>query len=252
VLQAEVETARTALALARAEAADTSSGINPYRLHVVEASIARLQENCRHYRVEAQRQEKLLQVHASNDQELQATLHQLRLAEMAMREEEANLLYLRMYVTQEKRGVLDSKIHQAEAQLKLAEEREQATRVLAPSDGTVLKLLKREGEGVHPSDPEAVLLFGDLSRLHVRADIDERFVQLLRAGQPAEIFGRNLAGKRYRGRVLSVEPLMGAKTVFTRASSEKKDLDVVQAVLEMEPGLQAPPGLRVDVEITVR
>jgi HlyD family secretion protein len=82
------------------------------------------------------------------------------------------------------REVLDSNIHQAEAQLKLAEDREQATRLLAPSDGTVLKLLKREGEGVHPSDPEAVLLFGDLSRLHVRADIDERFVQLLRAGQP--------------------------------------------------------------------
>jgi HlyD family secretion protein len=95
-------------------------------------------------------------------------------------------------------------------------------------------------------------LFGDLSRLHVRADIDERFVQLLRAGQSAEIFGRNLAGKRYRSRVLSVEPLMGGKTVFTRASSEKKDLDVVQVILEMEPGFRAPPGLRVDVEIIVR
>jgi multidrug resistance efflux pump len=251
-LQAEVETARNALALARAEAADTSSGINPYRLRVVESSITRLHEKCRYYRVEVQRQEKLTQGHAIHDQELQATRHQLGLADMALREEEANLLYLRRYVTPEKRAVLDCKIHQAEAQLKLVEERERATRLLAPSDGTVLKLLKREGEGVHSTDSEAVLLFGDLSRLHIRADIDERFVQLLRAGQPAEIFGRNLAGKRYRGRVLSVEPLMGAKTIFTRSSSEKKDLDVVQAILEMEPGLQAPPGLRVDVEITVR
>jgi multidrug resistance efflux pump len=252
VPQAEVETARSALALARAEAADTSSGINPYRVLVVEASIARLREKCRYCRVEVERQQKLLQGHAGNDQELQAALHQQRLAEAALREEEANLLYLHRYVTPEKRGALDSKIHQAEAQLKLAEEREQATRLLAPSDGTVLKLLKREGEGVHPSDPEAVLLFGDLSRLHVRADIDERFVQLLRAGQSAEISGRNLAGERYRSRVLCVEPLMGGKTVFTRASSEKKDLDVVQVILETEPGFRAPPGLRVDVEITVR
>ncbi len=119
----------------------------------------------------------------------------------------------------------------------------------APCDGTVLKILKREGEGISTFVPEAVLLFGDLSRLRVRAEIDERFVNGLCIGQPAEIYGRNLLGKTYTGRVVQVGRIMGDKTFFTRASAERNDLHVLQVVIEIEPGFSAPAGLQVDVRI---
>jgi hypothetical protein len=92
-------------------------------------------------------------------------------------------------------------------------------------------------------------LFGDLSRLRVRAEIDERFVKDLCVGQTAEAYGRNLLGKTYPGRVVEVERIMGGKTVFTRASAERKDLSVLQVVIEMESGFSAPVGLQVDVSV---
>ena len=98
-------------------------------------------------------------------------------------------------------------------------------------------------------EPEAVILFGDISRLRVRAEIDERFVKDLRFGQRAEAYGRNLLSKTYPGRVVDLEKIMGDKTVFTRASSERKDLNVLQVVIEMESGFSAPVGLQVDVRI---
>ncbi len=55
----------------------------------------------------------------------------------------------------------------------------------------------------------------------------------------------------YRGRVSLVKGLMGKRTVFTRSSTERKDLDVVQVFIEMGADFAAPAGLRVDVAISV-
>jgi hypothetical protein len=46
-----------------------------------------------------------------------------------------------------------------------------------------------------------------------------------------------------------VEQVMGDKTVFTRAASERKDLKVLQVVIELGPGFSAPVGLQVDVRV---
>lgn len=83
-------------------------------------------------------------------------------------------------------------------------------------------------------------------------EVDERFVQHLAAGQLAVVYGRNLAGRTYRGRVAYTEQLMGDKTVFTRASSERKDLDVLQVLVDLGPDFRAPAGLQVDVKIEAR
>jgi hypothetical protein len=88
-----------------------------------------------------------------------------------------------------------------------------------------------------------------MTAVRVRAEMDERFVRHLEVGQAATVFGRNLAGKSYRGRVAGLEHLMGNKTVFTRAASERKDLDVLQVLIDLGPEFQAPAGLQVDVKI---
>jgi hypothetical protein len=64
------------------------------------------------------------------------------------------LLYLRNYVTPEQRALLEAKLRHAQANLELAEERLQETRLVAPFDGTVLEVLKRGGAlgGAIPGD----------------------------------------------------------------------------------------------------
>ena len=82
----------------------------------------------------------------------------------------------------------------------------------------------------------------------MRAEIDERFVAGLRPGQWAVIRGRGLGDREYLGRVVLIKSIMGKKTVFSRSSTERKDLDVVQVMVEMQAAFRAPIGLEVEVE----
>jgi HlyD family secretion protein len=247
--RADLELARKQLAQAKADAADVNAGVNPYRLKVLEHTIDRLREKVRHAKANVERYEQLVDKGGVSKQEYDSARTCRTQAEIELRETEAELNHLHNYVTPEKKALMAAKIGHATANLLLAEERLRETRIMAPFDGTVLKLLKREGEAASTFAPETVLLFGDLSRLRIRAEIDERFVKELRIGQLAEAYGRNLLGKSYPGRVVELEKIMGDKTVFTRASSERKDLRVLQVVIEMEPGFSAPVGLQVDVRV---
>jgi hypothetical protein len=62
-------------------------------------------------------------------------------------------------------------------------------------------------------------------------------------------FGRGLGEASFSGRVTSVRPIMGKRAVFSRAAAERRDLDVVQVLIDMGETLAAPVGMRVDVKI---
>lgn len=250
--RAEVEVARRGLELARAEADDVNAGTNPHRIKAAEGAVERLKEKVRHGRSEVERYRKLVASRAAAPQEHEAVESQLRQVVAELQEQEATLLYLRKVVTPERRAAAAAKIRHAEAALALAEERLREAKLAAPFDGTILKFLKREGEGMSTLIPEPVVLFADVSRMRVRAEVDERFVGRIVKGQRAVVFGRNLAGESYVGRVGEVEPVMGGKTMFTGASSERKDLNVLQVLIDMGPDFQAPAGLQVDAKIEVR
>jgi multidrug resistance efflux pump len=250
--RAEVEGARRQLELARAEAASVLSGVNPYRIKVVEQAIQRLREKVRHSTLEVRRYQAMLQTRSASLQEHEQVETQRRQAEAELKEQEAELVHLRQYVTPETRALQEARVNQARANLATAEERLRETRLTAPFDGVLLKVLKREGDSVWPAAGDPVLLFGDLSRLRVRAEIDERFVRQVKVGQPAAVSGHNLGGHTYPGRVVVVEPVMGDRTVFAHSPSERKDLQVLQVLIELGPDFCAPAGLQVEVAVEVQ
>ena len=244
-----VSVARKQLEVARAEEAQVKSGINRYRILAAERTVARFEAEYDYASKEADRNQRLFSSKSVSESDWQkAESRRLQLA-ASLKQAEAELLHLKNYVRDVDEALMKAKVCQAEANLELADQHLRDLCVLAPFDGTVLKLLKRPGEGVRMIELEPVAIFGDLSRLRVRAEIDERFVKDLHVGHTADVFGRNLFGKSFPGRVVEVEKIMGGKTVFTRASSERKDLNVLQVVIEMEPGFTAPVGLQVDVRI---
>ncbi len=246
---AAVALARRQLEVARAEEAQVRSGVNPYRIQAAEKAVARWRAEWENASREAARNQRLVRSGAVSQAETEtADSRQLQL-QASLHEAEAELLHLKNQVRDVDTALVQARVRQAEANLKLAEHQLQDLRVVAPCDGTVLRILKRPGEGVPYTEPEPVVVFGDLSRLRVRAEVDERFVQELRVGQAAEVYGRNLPGKTCPGTVVEVEPLMGDRTLFTHASWERKALHVLQAVIEMQPDFSAPVGLQVDVRI---
>jgi HlyD family secretion protein len=46
-----------------------------------------------------------------------------------------------------------------------------------------------------------------------------------------------------------VKTMMGKKTVFSRESAERKDLEVLQVFIEPDQPLDVPVGLKIDVEL---
>jgi multidrug resistance efflux pump len=246
---AAVALARKELEVARAEEAQVKSGVNRYRILAAQKAVARFEAEYHYAAAEADRTRRLISSRAASQADMEAANARRWQAEASLRQAEAELLHLKNYVRDVDEALMKAKVARAQANLELAERQLRDLAVLAPFTGTVLKLLKRPGEGVRMIELEPVVIFGDMSRLRVRAEVDERFVKDMRAGQAAEAYGRNLLGKTYPGRVVEIEKIMGEKTVFTRASSERRDIHVLQVVIEMEWGFSAPVGLQVDVRI---
>ena len=245
-----VEGARRKVDLALASLRDLQVGEHPDLIRLCERFVERLREQARYLRAEVGRIDRTSVTGATTDTDKKEAETRAVQAEFAVREKEAELGHLKTKVRPEQVAVAEARVRLAEAELADAEQRLADTRLIAPFDGVVLRYLKREGEGVSPlMPPDPVVLFGDLDRLRVRAEFDERHARLLAVGQPAEVYGRNVEGRVYGGRVAEVERVMGDKTLFNRSASERKDLHVLQVVVEMDDGFAAPVGLQVDVRV---
>jgi multidrug resistance efflux pump len=168
-----------------------------------------------------------------------------------LKEARAKLHHLQTFVRTEDRVVADARVQLAEANLAAAKARFDNTLLRAPIDGTVLEILKREGEAVRVYDPTPVLLFGDTAKLRIRAEFDERFVRNIKIGQNATLLGRGMGEHSITGKVTLVKTIMGKKTVFSRESAERKDLEVLQVFIEPDEPLDVPIGLKMDVQLAV-
>jgi multidrug resistance efflux pump len=249
---AAVAVAEKKLASAVAEREQLLAGIHPERIAAAEKKLKRLQEVAAHARKHHTRIATLHGKKTTTEAEHDEAEIALLQADAARDEAEAELTAMQKHVRPVDRAVAEANVAQAEAQLAAARVRLEQTVLRAPSDGRILEILRREGEASRGPQDEPVLIFADDSRLRVRAEIDERYVSLLHEGQSARVFGRGLGDKSYHGTVAIVKRLMGNKTVFSRAASERKDLDVLQVLIDMNEPFQAPLGLQVDVEVILR
>lgn len=235
--RAAVIEVEAALAVARAEEAQLLAGVNPAQLRAAEADIDYARKNA-----ERHTQLRRSAAIAEADDDLVQTTLRLREAERDR---------LRDSVREADRAVAAAKVAAARARLGAARQQLAETVLRAPSDGTVLEILRREGEAVHPTVPGPVMIFGHLTHLRVRAEIDETHALAVRVGQPADVTPRGVAANPLRGRVALVKLVMGPKTVFAQSATERRDLGALQILIDLPAGTTLPIGLEVDVRIAV-
>lgn len=246
-----VQVAEAEVMVARSAEAQVNVGVNAHRIDVARRQVEAARAKVQYLTRESARLQDLVAdetISASRNDRIQSELHEEAARLLAA---EAEVSHLENYVLDEDRQLARQKVLLAEARVELFRTKLENTYLRAPLDGTVLEILRREGESVDELTRTPVLLLADLSRLRVRVEIDERSVQTLKVGQRAVVHGKNLADQSYEGKVTLVKQVMGKKTVFTRAASERKDLDVVEVFVEMEEGFRAPVGLRIDCTIHV-
>jgi len=140
----------------------------------------------------------------------------------------------------------------ARAGLAEAEARLAKTTIRSPITGTVLRRDVRVGESVSFERPaSALFVVADVSRLRVRVEVDETDVARLVPGAEAWVSADAFGDRRFPARVVRIGRALGRKRLYTEEPRERLDTKVLETLLDLEPGIALPIGLRVDAVIAV-
>lgn len=124
--------------------------------------------------------------------------------------------------------------------IRTLEEQRRAAQPTSPVSGVVFRADVKSGQIVRAGDP--LLAVADLSRLRVRANVDQVDLGRVRTGARVEVSANAFPGRRFDGHVSEVIPSVVVKE--SRAVSESL------AVLD-PPTEGLVPGMTVDLEIIV-
>ncbi|MBL9150854.1 MAG: efflux RND transporter periplasmic adaptor subunit [Verrucomicrobiales bacterium] len=243
--------AKVRLLLAEALLAELKAGEHPGRIQALEAvkesRSAVLAQSKREY--ERTQELRLGGAATPSDLEKAEAAYLLALAES--NEADAQLLEARTKVRPESISVAEAEVVIAKQRVDAAETILQDMVLRAPFAGTVLDIVKREGEATGDVNSEAVIVFADVTKLRVLAEIDESLALEPKVGQKAEVFGRGLRAEVLSGQLTFLKGVMGKKLVFSRSSADRKDLDVRQVYIDLPAAYDLPIGMEVDVRIRV-
>jgi multidrug resistance efflux pump len=150
---------------------------------------------------------------------------------------------------EEDKAKADAEVVAAEGRVRTAQERIGKCSIVAPIDGTVLRVYARRGESYSTITPRPLFSLADTSSRHIKAEIDERDVDKVSLGQKVVIQADALDGKRLNGSVARISAMMGRKSISTGDPSDKSDRDILEAVIDLKDSTQQLPiGLRVIVQ----
>src|SRR5229473_2356882 len=150
---------------------------------------------------------------------------------------------------EEDRARADAEVQAAEGRARTARERIGKCSIVAPIDGTVLRVYARRGESFSTVTPRPLFSLADTSTRHIKAEVDERDVDRLSLGQNVIIQADALEGKKLQGSVTRISAVMGRKSISTGDPSDKSDRDILEAVIVLEDNTRSLPiGLRVTVQ----
>lgn len=121
------------------------------------------------------------------------------------------------------------------------------TRVRAPQDGSVLNVWAKEGEMAAPSADVPLVLFGDISSLRVRAEVEERDVTRIRVGQQIVVKADGFPNDEFTGVVTQVAPALGAPRLTSRGPRRPNDVEVLEVLTSLDDNPPLLTGMRVDV-----
>ena len=142
---------------------------------------------------------------------------------------------------------LEAALAVARAELSAAELAVEHTRIRAPIDGTVLNVYAKEGEVAVPNPENTLMVIGDVNALKVRAEVEERDTAKIRVGQLVVVRADAYPDQDFEGRVSQIAKSLSAPRIATRGPRRPNDVEVLEAVADLD-GL--PPlltGMRVDV-----
>ena len=130
--------------------------------------------------------------------------------------------------------VAASELKAALAELHWLQIRIEKMTLLAPQDGVIIRRKAKIGEYLAVDGKETAFIIGDLSRLQVRADIDEQNASFFVPRGQAFAFPKNNPDKSIPLQFVRIEPYVIPKKSLTGLGEEKVDTRVLQVVYTLE------------------
>jgi HlyD family secretion protein len=119
--------------------------------------------------------------------------------------------------------------------------------VRAPMDGTVLQINIRAGELASPSAPQPLVVLGDVSKLRVRAELDERDYGTIKVGHKVVVRSPAFRDRDVAGTVSSVAPFIEPGRIGARGQRSPTDVNVAEVVIDLAERGPLAVGMKVDV-----
>jgi multidrug resistance efflux pump len=143
----------------------------------------------------------------------------------------------------------DADLRSAEAGINLAEEKSGKCVVRAPINGTILRVLLRDGESFGVLAPRPLFTVADVSGRRVRAEVDENDIAMVHVRQKVLVSADAYPHRTFSGVVTQLAKLMGRESVVTGDPAQKADRDVLEVMADLNQQANALPiGLRVTVQ----
>lgn len=142
---------------------------------------------------------------------------------------------------------LDAGLAAARAEVMLADQAWDKTRLRAPATGTILQLNAKIGETLAPSPEQIIVVMGDVTRLRVRAEVDDTEIGKVRLNQSVFVKSSTFPGQEFEGKVAEIAPFMAVPRMPARGPRRPSDVEVLEVVVDLDGSVTLMPGMRADV-----
>ncbi|MEY2805597.1 MAG: hypothetical protein RIR65_14 [Planctomycetota bacterium] len=247
--RAAMQVAESAVAVARAELARLAAQPRAEDLPPWRAAVAVAEAQLAEARTQLALVESVVDKRAVAQQELDRRRSAVAIAEARLAEARSDLDKASLPAWEPELAMARARLASSEASVAAARADLELVAVRSPIDGVVLQVEVRPGEYA-PAGASArpLLLLGDLSRLHVRVDIDESDAWRFKDGAAARAFVRGNRELAVDLEFVRSEPYVLPKRSLTGESTERVDTRVLQVVYAFDPArLSVRPGMQMDV-----
>jgi HlyD family secretion protein len=232
-LKAQLAHERAQLAAAQSQLARLQAMPRQEEIPPAEARLKGAEANVLRFQDQFERAQRLL---ANRSIGLEEHNTKQRMYEEAVQEAErakADLALLKAGAWEPDKAIARASIAQMQAQIAETEVEIERTLVRAPVAGRVLQVNVRPGEYVAAASGQALVVLGDLGRLHVRVDLDEHDIPRFRPGTEATAIVRGPERTEVPLTFVRVEPFVIPKRSLTGDNTERVDTRVLQVIYEV-------------------
>ncbi len=141
--------------------------------------------------------------------------------------------------------VAEAQLRAAKTRADLAKANLEQTMVYAPISGEILRVKFHTGEYYTPSVSVPLLLMGDTSSLRARIDVNERDVARLKEAAKAYVTVGAHGDAKFPGVVVEIGKRMGRKNLRSDDPGDRIDVEILEAVVQLDGHPPLIPGLRV-------